>query len=93
MQYTPMKCFNNFVQSAVNARKEGDENPNYRGVEEAVKLLANSSFGYQFMDRSRHTVTNYLSDKKTHCAFNNKLFKRLSYVNDQLFEVELVKSK
>ena len=27
VQYTPRKCFNKFVQSVVNAGKEGDENP------------------------------------------------------------------
>ena len=27
VQYFPRKCFNNFVQSVVDARREGDENP------------------------------------------------------------------
>ena len=40
MQYTTMKCFNSFVQSAVNARREGDENPNSGVVAETKKLLA-----------------------------------------------------
>ena len=88
-----MKCYNNFVQSAVNARREGDENPNSSVVAETMKLLANSSYGYQIMDRSRRTVTKYLSDEKTHGAVNNKMFKRLGYINDQLHEVELVKSE
>ena len=45
------------------------------------------------MDRSRHTVTKYLNDEKTHIAYNNKLFKRLNFITDQLCEVELVKSE
>ena len=57
VEYTPVKCFNKFVQSAVDARREGDENPNSSVVAETMKLLANSSYGYQIMDRSRHTVT------------------------------------
>ena len=93
VQYTPRKCFNTFVQSAVNARREGDENPNSSVVAETMKLLANSSYGYQIMDRSRHTVTKYLNDEKTHSAINDKMFKRLSHVTDQLYEVEMVKSK
>ena len=28
VEYTPKKCFNSFVQSAVDARRQGDENPN-----------------------------------------------------------------
>ena len=28
VEYIPVNCFNKFVQFAVNARREGDENPN-----------------------------------------------------------------
>ena len=70
VQYTSRKCFNNFVQSAVDARRRGDKNPSSSVVAETMKLLANSSYGYQIMDRSRHTVTKYLPDGKTHSAIN-----------------------
>ena len=93
VQYTPRKCFNNFVQSAVDTRRQGDENPNSSVVAETMKLLANSSYGYHIMDRSRHTVTKYLSDEKTHSAINSKMFKRPNHITDQLYEVELVKSE
>ena len=93
VQYTPRKCFSSFIQSAVNARRQGDENPNSSVVAETMKLLANSSYWYQFMDRSRHTVTKYLNDEKIHSAINSKLFKRLKFITDQLYEVELVKSE
>ena len=93
VQYTPRNCFGNFVQSAVDARRQGDENPNSNVVAETMKLLANSSYGYQIMDRSRHTVTKYLSDEKTHSALNSKLFKRLNHITDHMCEVELVKSE
>ena len=52
VEYTPVNCFNKFVQSAVDARREGDENSNSSVVAETMKLLANSSYGYQIMDRS-----------------------------------------
>ena len=65
VENTSVKCFNKFVQSAVDARREGDENPNSSVVAETMKLLANSSYGYQTMDRSRHTITKYLKDEKT----------------------------
>ena len=66
-------CFDNFVQSAVDARRQGDENPTSSVIAETVKLLANSSYGYQIMDRSRHTVTKYLTDEKTNSAIDNKI--------------------
>ena len=93
VEYIPVKCFNKIVQPAINARREGDENPNSSVVAQIMKLLANSSYGYQFMDRSRHTVTKYLNDDKTHGAINTKLFKRLDHINDQLYEVELMKAE
>ena len=55
VEYTPKKYFNSFVQSAVGAGRQGDENPNSSVVAETMKLLANSSHGYQIMDRSQHS--------------------------------------
>ena len=51
-----------------------------------MKLLVNSSYGYQIMDHSQHT-----DDEKTHSAINSKMFKRLDHITDHLYEVELVK--
>ena len=91
VQDTPRKRFNKFVQSAVDARRQGDENPNSSVVAETMKLLANSSYGYQIMDRSRHFVTKYLTDEETHSAINIKMLKRLNHITPQLYDVELVK--
>ena len=38
VQYTPKKCFSSFIQSAVNARRQGDENPNSSIMAETKKL-------------------------------------------------------
>ena len=93
VEYTPKKCFNRFLQEAVDARRKGDENPNSSVVAETRKLLANSSYGYQIKDRCRHTVTKYLADEKTHAAINSKLFKKLDLVNNSLHEIELAKAQ
>ena len=87
VQNTSRKCFNNFVQSVVDARREGDENPNSSVVAETMKLLAKSLYGYQIMDRSWHTVTKYLTDEKTHSAINSKMFKRPNQNTDQLYKL------
>ena len=64
--------FQQFFQSVVDARREGDENPHSGLVAETMKLLGNSSYGYQIIDRSRYTVNKYLGDEKTHKATNEK---------------------
>ena len=92
VQYLPKMCFNNIVQSAVNARRrQGYENPNSSVVAETMKLLASSSFGHQTMDCSRYTVTKYLNNEETHSATNSTTFKCLNNIPDELFEVGLVK--
>ena len=78
--------------SVFNDRREGEEKSSSIVVAETMKLLENSSYGCQIMDRIKHTVTKSLSDGKTHAAIENKLFRRLGFVSDQLYEVELVKS-
>ena len=93
VQYTPRICSGNFIQSAVDARRQRGEYPNSSLVAETMQLLANSSYGYQIMDRSRQTVTKYLTDGKTHSAINRKMFNRPNHITDQLYEVELLKSE
>ena len=85
IEYTPQKCFNGFVQSVVDARHEGDENPGSSVVAETMKLIGNSSYGYQIMDRSRHTEIFYLNDEKTHKATNNSLFRRFNNVSTVIY--------
>ena len=81
------------MQSAADARRKGDKNPISSVVAETRKLLANSSYGYQIKDRSRHPVTKYLTDENTRAAINSKLFKKLDHVNNSLYEVELAKAQ
>ena len=91
VEYSQKKCFNSFAQSAVDARRQGDENPNSSVVTElleTMKLLANSSYVYQIMDRSRHTSMKYLADEKTHAAINSDLFKKHDKREPGLFKGE-----
>ena len=61
-------------------------------VAETMKLLGNSSYEFQIMDRSRHTITKYLNDGKTHKAINEPLLiKKIKTVEKDLYEVELLK--
>ena len=63
VEYIPKKDSNSFLQSAMDARRQSDEKPNSSFVAETMKLLAKGSFGFQIKDRSRQTVTKYLSEK------------------------------
>ena len=77
----------------MDARGQGGETLNSSVVVDTMELLANSFYGYRIMDRSRHAVTKYLTDERTHKANNSKMFKRPNHITDQLYEVELIKSE
>ena len=45
VEYTPKKCFSSFVLSAVDARRQGDENPNSNNEASSQQLLRLSDYG------------------------------------------------
>ena len=45
------------------------------------------------MDCSRHSFAKNTNDEKTHAAINKKMFKKLGFISDQLYEVEHAKSE
>ena len=55
-----------------------------------MKFIGKSSYGYQIMDRSKHTMIKYFGNEKTYKATNNQFSKRLNIVAKILYEVELV---
>ena len=58
-----------------------------------MKLRSNSSYGYHFMDRSRHSNTAYTNVERRHSVIKNKTFKSSGHNNYQLQEAALAKSE
>ena len=46
LEHTPKKCLGSFVQSALDERRQSDENPRSSVVAETMELLANNSYHY-----------------------------------------------
>ena len=93
LQYNPRKSFGSFVQSVVSARRDGDRNQESTVVAETMKLIGNSSYGYQIMDRSRHTDTKYVVGSKVDRLINSKYFKELHELPSGIFETEMLKKE
>ena len=92
LQYTPRRCFQSFVQNVVDARRERDRNKDTIVVAETMKLIGNSSYGYQIMDRSRHTTTKYVKGPQVDKFINNRFFKTLNELPEEIYEVEMSKT-
>ena len=93
LKYTPRRCFQSFVQNVVDARREGDRNKESTFVAEIMKLIGNSSYGYQIMDRSRHTTTKYVRGPQVDKFINNRFCKTLNELPEEIYEVELNKTR
>ena len=72
VQYTLNKCFKSFLQPLSDARRAVDEITESSVLAETRKLMGNSYYGYQIMDRSSYTETKYLNAEKTHKAIMEK---------------------
>ena len=57
VEYFPHKCFKGLVKSDVQARQLGYQNTKSTVSAETMKLLSNSSYDYQIMDRRKHSMT------------------------------------
>ena len=86
-------AFKDFVNSVVQARREGDYNPQSSVVAETMKLIGNSSYGYQIMNRSKQTNTRYVNEDMVNVLINKKHFKDYNQLNESTFEVQSTKSK
>ena len=93
VEYTPEKCFKPFVQSVVNARREGDQNKSSAVLAETMKLLANSSYGRLLLDRSKHRTTAYVNTIKADQLINKANFHSYNAVSEDCFEISSLKYK
>ena len=75
LQHTPRRCFESLPQNLVDSRREGYPNKEWTVVDQNMKLIGNSSYGYQIMDCSRHTNSKYVEGDQIDTFFNNRFFK------------------
>ena len=84
IQYQPKQCFETFVNGVVEARRQGDLNPDSAVCANIEKVVGNSAYGYQIMDRSRHTRTKYVIGSCVNTLVNDKMFRKLKSENRKL---------
>ena len=75
----------------MEARREADKNTSSSVVADTMKLIGNSSYGYQIMDRSKHSKTQYVVGAEIDPLVNERNFKNLNLLPSSIYEVEMVK--
>ena len=88
----PVAALKRLFQMFFDSRSEGDQNEESTVAAWTIKLIGNSSYGHQIMDRSRYTNTNNVKGSQMDNFINNWFFKSLNEMPGQIYELEMRKT-
>lgn len=94
VEYTPQKCFQNFVRDVSNARRKGDVDPSKSILADTRKLEGNSAFGSTIMDQEKFQTLNYVrGEGRAMRKINEPCFRKLTplFEEEELYEIESYK--
>ena len=93
IEYEPKPCFQNFGDSVSAARRAGDADPDKAIIADTMKLLGNSGYGKTVTNIDRHREVKYCTEVGTSSHINNKRFRQLDVVTDDVYEITSNKAR
>ena len=87
IEYEPKPCFQNFGDSVSAARRAGDADPDKAIIADTMKLLGNSGYGKTVTNIDKHREVKYCTEVGTSSHINNKRFRQLDVVTDDVYEI------
>ena len=93
IEYEPKPCFQNFGDSVSAARRAGDADPDKAIIADTMKLRGNSGYGKTVTNIDRHREVKYCTEVGTSSHINNKRFRQLDVVTDDVYEITSNKAR
>ena len=93
VDYEPNPCFQRFGEYVYAARRAGDADPEKAIIADTMKLLGNSGYGKTVTNVDRHRDINYCTEVGTSSHINNKRFRQLDVVTDDVYEITSNKAR
>ena len=94
IQAQPNQCFKGFVDLACKARREGDVDKSKAIIADTWKKIANSAYGSLLMNKEKHKSHVYVrGDHQMKLKVNDPRFRHLSHLDEDIYEIEMAKSK
>ena len=87
IEYEAKPCFRRFGDSVSAARRAGDADPDKAVIADTMKLLGNSGYGKTVTNVDRHRNVTYSTEVGTSLLINNKRFRQLDVVAEDVYEV------
>ena len=91
VEYDPVPCFRRFGDAVSTARREGDVHSHNAIIADTMKLLGNSGYGNTITNVDRHRDVNYCTEKAASLMVNDRRFRKLDVVHDDVYEIEMNK--
>lgn len=93
IQFSPIKCFQKFGQTVVEARREGDTNPETKVISASSKLIGNSAYGNCLRNVEKYKDISYHKADETivHNLINGKRFSHCEELGEDVVEIEMAK--
>ena len=94
VEFTPRACFRKFQDEVTTARRRGDLDASKSIIADTMKLIGNSGYGSMIMDKEKHQQIKYaIGERKASILVNDKSFKKLTILDNDLYEVECAKRR
>ena len=94
VEYSPQRCFRQFVRDVSDARRAGDVDKAQKIIADTMKLIGNSGYGTLIMDKEKHQDTLYAEGwGAAQLNINDPRLKKCALVTDNLYEMEMAKTK
>ena len=93
VEYSPKPCFRDFGQSVSSSRRAGDADPDKAILADTMKLLGNSAYGKTVTNIDKHRDVRYCNEVGTSSHINNKRFRQLDVVTDDVYEITSNKAR
>ena len=94
VEYTPLRCFEDFVNRVSDARREGDLHADRAIIADTMKLIGNSVYGSFLMDKTKHQNTAYVDGRgAAQLKFNDPRFRKATAITEDMYELQMSKEK
>jgi len=96
VEFTPLRCFSNFVKEVSDGRRLGDAHPDKAIIADTKKVEGNSAYGGTIMDKEKFQFVTYVQGEgRVMLEASKPQFKKLTTLieEDEYFEVEKAKEK
>ena len=94
MEYTPQRCFRQFMRDVSDAHRAGDVDNAQKIIADTMKLVGNSGYGFLIMDKEKHQDILYAEGwGAAQLNINDPRLKKCAAITDNLYEIEIAKTK